>query len=159
MDLPEASKAAPARAPIRQSSALADPVSELLERRRTWPAWCFVGLSSVCIGLLVWASLLGSRGCRADPIPLAFGRDSDVSVALPADTPCAILLKPLGAPLDDIAIEGAPAHGTLTSHGRAGVVYRPQPGFRGGDSFDFSLHRRSNSTLESFTVHIRALIN
>jgi hypothetical protein len=159
MDLSEASTAAPARAPMRASSALGEPVSELLERRRTWPAWCFVGLSSVCIGLLVWASLLGSRGCGVEPITLALGRDSDVWVALPADTPCAILVKPAGTPLDDIAIDGAPAHGTLTSRGRAGVVYRPQPGFRGGDSFDFSLHRRSSSTLESFTVHVRALIN
>ena len=89
---------------------------------------------------MVSASFLGSRGCRLAPIPLALGRDSDVSINLPANTPCTILVQTGSAVLDDIAINAPPERGTLTSRGRSGVVYRPLPGFKGNDSFDFSLH-------------------
>lgn len=157
MDLPDASAAVSEAPPLRPAQGLGQPLSELLAGHRTWLPWCFVALSSACIGVLVWASILGSRDCGVPPISL--GRSSDLSVALSANTPCAILVKPPSAPIDDIAIDAPPQHGTLTSRGRTGVVYRPHPGFRGSDSFGFSLHRRSDAAPRSFPIHVRLTID
>jgi hypothetical protein len=157
MDLPDASAAVSATPALQPAPGLGQPLAELLARRRTWLPWSFVVLSTPCIGVLIWVSILGSRGCGIPPISL--GRSSDLSVALSANTPCAILVKPPSAPIDAISIDAPPQHGTLTSRGRTGVVYRPHPGFKGSDAFAFSLHRRSDATPQSFPIHVRMVVN
>jgi hypothetical protein len=108
---------------------------------------------------MVLAGMLGTHDCRVAPIPLALGRDSDVSVSLPVNTPCTILVQTGSAVLDDITVNAPPERGTLTSRGRTGVIYRPSPGFKGADSFGFSLHGRSNSVPETSVIHVRAIVN
>jgi hypothetical protein len=122
---------------VHRSLELGEPPSELMDARPTLPAWCFIALSILCAAAMVWASMLGARGCHVEPI--APGRASDVSIALPANTPCTILVRTGNAVLDDIMVHAPPEHGTLMSRGRTGVVYRPAPGFKGSDSFAFSL--------------------
>ena len=125
---------------------------------RAMPAWGFVGLSLVCAGAMVWAGILGARDCRVEPIPLALGRQSDVPIALSANTPCAILIKAGSAVLDDITIDAPPRHGTLALRGRTGVVYRPGPGFKGRDAFAFSLHGRSSAAPGTAAIQVRAVV-
>lgn len=108
---------------------------------------------------MVWAGILGARDCHVGPIPLTLGRESDVTITLPANTPCTILVRAGSAVLDDIAVDAPPDRGTLTARGRTGVVYRPHPGFKGVDSFGFSLYGRSRSTREAATFHVRAIVD
>jgi hypothetical protein len=129
-----------------------------MDAARAMPAWCFVALSLACAGAMVWAGILGARDCRVEPIPLALGRHSDVPIALPANTPCAILVKAGGAVLHDITIDAAPQHGTLALRGRTGVVYRPSPGFKGSDAFAFSLHGRSSAAPGTAAIQVRAVV-
>jgi hypothetical protein len=129
-----------------------------MDAARAMPAWCFVALSLVCAGAMVWTGVLGARDCRVEPIPLALGRHSDVPIALPANTPCTILVKAGSIVLDDITIDAAPQHGTLARRGRTGVVYRPSPGFRGSDAFAFSLHRRSSAAPGTAAIQVRAVV-
>jgi hypothetical protein len=144
---------------VHRSLELGEPASELLDARRALPGWCFVALSVLCVAAMVGASFLGSRGCRLAPIPFALGRDSDVSITLPANTPCTILIQTGNAVLDDIAVQAPPERGTLTSRGRTGVVYRPRPGFKGSDAFDFSLRGLLNGARETSIVRVRAVID
>ena len=128
-----------------------------MDTPRAMPAWSFVGLSLVCAGAMVWTGILGARDCRVEPIPLALGRHSDVPIALPANRPCAILVKAGSTPLDDITIDAPPQHGTLALRGRTGVVYRPDRGFKGDDAFVFTL--RSSSAGASSVVRVRAVVD
>ena len=82
-----------------------------------------------------------------------------MSINLPANTPCTLLVQTGSAILDDIAVTAPPERGTLTSRGRSGVVYRPRPGFKGNDSFDFSLQGLLNGARESSIVRVRAVID
>jgi hypothetical protein len=144
---------------VFRSFDLGEPASEVMDARPTTVAWCFVGLSGLCVFAMVCAGILSSHDCRVAPIPLALGLKTEVSVALPANTPCTILVQHGSTPLDGLTIDAAPERGTLTPRGRTGVVYRPRPGFKGADTFDFSVQGRSSSAYETSTVRVRAMIN
>jgi hypothetical protein len=133
-------------------------LGEVVDAPRAMPVWCFVGLSLVCAGAMVWSGILSARDCRVEPIPLALGRQSEVPIALPANRPCTILVKAGSTPLDDITIDAPPQHGTLVLRGRTGVVYRPGPGFKGSDAFAFSLHGRSSAAAGIAAIQVRAVV-
>jgi hypothetical protein len=122
------------------------------------PAWCFVGLGAVCVCAMAWAGIVGSRDCRVQPIPLALGVDVDVSIAVPASTPCTILLSAGSLSLEDIAIATPPGHGTATMRGRTGATYRPAPRFKGDDSFAFAIRGRSGSATDMSVIRVRTTI-
>jgi hypothetical protein len=130
-----------------------------LEGHPTLPASCFILLSLFCVAAMVSASALGSRDCRTKPVPLAIGHDADVSITLPANTPCTILVHAGDITVDDIAIHVPPERGTLTSRARTGVVYRPLPGFKGNDSFSFSLRGGVNAIRRTSVVRVHAVVD
>jgi hypothetical protein len=159
IELPRANSAARVTSRVLRSLELGEPASEVMDARPTMVAWCFVTLSGLCVVAMVLAGILGSRDCRVAPIQLALGSETAVSIALPANRPCTILVRPGNATFDAITVVSPPERGTLTPRGRTGVVYRPPPGFKGGETFDFSLHGRSSSTYETSTIRVRANIN
>ena len=108
---------------------------------------------------MILAGALSARDCRAKPIPLALGLDAEASIAMPANTPCTILVRLGSVALDGITIDAPPERGTLTPRGRTGVVYRPHRDFKGDDTFAFSLHGRSSSVRETSIIRVRASIN
>lgn len=159
IDLPEVDSAARVASRVLRSLEVGDPASEVMDRRPTLVAWYFVALSGLGVVAMVCAGILGSHDCRVAPIPLTLGLKTEVSVALPANTPCTILVQSGSTPLDGLTIDSAPQRGTLTPRGRTGVVYRPRPGFKGADTFDFSLRGRSSAEYETATIRVRASIN
>ena len=159
IEIPKANSAARVTSRVLRSLDLGEPGSEVMDARPTTVAWCFVTLSGLCVVAMVLAGILGSRDCRIAPIQLALGIEAAVSIALPANRACTILVHPGNATLDAITVVSPPERGTLTPRGRTGVVYRPPPGFKGGETFDFSLHGRSSSTYETSTIRVRANIN
>jgi hypothetical protein len=159
IELPEADSAARVASRVLRSLEFGEPSSEVTDFRPTAVAWCFVGLSGLCLLAMVAAGILGSHDCRVAPIPLALGVQTEVSIALPANTPCTILVQGGSATLDGLRIDVPPERGTLTPRGRTGVVYRPRSGFKGADVFDFSLRGRSSAAYEIATIRVRATIN
>ena len=105
IELPEAVSATRVASRVRRSLEFGEPASEVMEARPTAVAWWFVGLSGLCVLAIVCAGILGSRGCRVTPIQLALGHETEVSIALPANTPCMILVQPGSATLDGLRIE------------------------------------------------------
>jgi hypothetical protein len=159
IELPEAVSATRVASRVLRSLQLGEPASDVMDSRPTAVAWWFVGLSGLCVLAMVGAGILGSHGCRVAPIPLALGHETEVSVSLPANTPCTILVQGGSATLDNLHINVPPERGTLTPRGRTGVVYRPRAGFKGADTFDFSLRGGSHSDYETATIRVRASIN
>lgn len=142
-----------------QSPDFSEFVSDMMDARRAAPAWSLVGLSLVCLCTMIAAGLLSSHDCRIEPIRLSLGRNSDVALAAPANTPCTILVRAGSAVVDDISVDAPPERGTLTPRGRTGVVYRPHPGFKGREAFGFSLHGRLNSARASSVIQVRAIVD
>jgi hypothetical protein len=159
IELPEAVSATRVASRVRRSLEFGEPASEVMDAQPTAVAWWFVGLSGLCVLAMVCAGILGARGCRVTPIQLALGHETEVSIALPANTPCTIRVEPGSATLDGLRIEVPPERGTLTPRGRTGVVYRPRAGFKGSDAFDFSLRGGSPAAYETSTIRVRASIN
>jgi hypothetical protein len=118
----------------------------------------FVGLSLLCACAMMLAGALSAHDCRVRPIPLTLGSDADISIAVPGRTPCTILVRAGDAVLDEVAITAPPGRGTLAARGRTGVTYRPSPGFKGDDSFAFSLRGRSSAVTGTSTIRVRARI-
>jgi Bacterial Ig domain len=142
---------------VRRSLELGERLSAARGRPLA-PAWCLVGLSALCVVAMVAAGALSARGCRVAPIPLTLGAGTELSVTIPADTPCTILIPAGSATLDDITVDAPPQHGTLTARGRTGTVYRPNRGFKGEDEFAFSLNARSGAGRESSIIRVQASI-
>ena len=158
MQLQYPSAAAEIAARARRSLELGKGLSALARARPLLPAWCFVGLSALCVVAMVVVGALSARGCRVAPIPLTLGAGTELAIAIPADTPCTILIPAGGATLDEITVDTPPQHGTLTARGRTGTVYRPNRGFKGDDAFAFSLNARSGAVRESSIVRVQASI-
>jgi hypothetical protein len=147
--------AAQVAAQVRRSLDL----GEFALARPAVPASAFVGLSIVCVGAMVAASVLSAHDCRVKPIPLTLGRDAEVAITVPAKTSCTIQVHSGSAMVDDLVVTAPPAHGVLTPRGRTGVVYRPDRGFRGDDAFVFSLQGTMDSARIGSTIHVQATVN
>jgi hypothetical protein len=157
-NLQEAMSVARIRSRVPSAMDLGQDTLQVSDARRMLPAWCFVIFSAVFVCVMVFAGALGSSDCRVKPIPLVLGTDSEISIGLPADTPCTILVQVGSKVVEDITIGTLPEHGTLMLRGRTGVIYRPESRFRGDDSFAFSISSRSGPTGGSSTVRVRARI-
>ncbi len=154
MQLQYPAAAAEIAARVRRSLELGGSLSA----RPLLPAWCFVGLSALCVVVMVVVGGLSARGCRVAPIPLTLGTGTELAITIPANTPCTILIPAGSATLDDITVDVPPQHGTLTARGRTGTVYRPNRGFKGDDAFAFSLNARSGAVLDSTMIRVQASI-
>ena len=76
-------------------------------------------------------------GCRTDPTSMQFVPELDVAMSVKNGTACAIWSRVSNTFVDSLDIEVAPRHGTLRTRGLSGVIYRPEPGYSGGDAFVF----------------------
>src|SRR5262245_33121598 len=99
IELSEANSAMRVASRVLRSLEFGEPASELMEARPTTVVWCFLALSGLCVAAMVCAGILGSHDCRVAPIPLAPGHNTEITVALPADTPCTILVQGGSTPL------------------------------------------------------------
>jgi len=158
MTLPEAATVARVTSRLEPAWEPGSPAAEVAIARPTWLTRSFAAMSAVCVGAMVVVSILSAHDCQVRPIRLALGHDQNVSIALRANTACTISVQLGSAMLDDITVDAPAAHGTLTPRGLTGVVYRPRNGFRGLDSFDFSLHGGSTSEREISVIRVRASI-
>jgi hypothetical protein len=92
--------------------------------------------------------------CRATPVPLGFGREIEAKIVVSGGVPCPLSLRPVSARVDAMSIAAPPRHGVVTPRGRTGLVYRPFRGFRGEDTFSFSLHGRSGQSSGTAIVRV-----
>jgi hypothetical protein len=77
--------------------------------------------------------------CQTRPIALAPGSVMEASVKVAASRPCTRTVSVGSTAIRSISIESDPAHGSLVPRGRTGVIYVPDPGYAGDDTFAFAL--------------------
>ena len=150
-----AAPAAQIAAQVRRSLDL----GEFALARPAVSASAFMGLSMVCVAAMAVATALSANECRVKPIALAPGQVTDVVIAVPARTPCTMQVRLGSAMVDELAVTVPPSHGALTPRGRTGVIYRPDRGFRGEDTFVFSLQGTVNFIQTRSESRVRATVN
>jgi hypothetical protein len=143
---------------VRRSLELGERLSTLAQARPLWAASGFVGFSALCVCAMVALGALSARDCRVAPIPLQLGAGTALAIAVPANTPCTLLVRAGSATLDEISIDTPPQHGTLVPRGRTGTVYRPDRGFKGDDVFVFAVNARSTTGQERAIIRVQATV-
>jgi hypothetical protein len=116
----------------------------------------FGAVGLLLIGLA--ASWSMSMRCQTQPIALTFGTSIDASVAVPARRACTIVVKTGSAIIRSVSIETHPAHGSLVLRGRTGVVYVPNPSFKGKDAFALVLDGVADRTIGTSRVRVTATV-
>jgi len=96
--------------------------------------------------------------CRTTPQSLNFMPEVDSTMTVKAGAACAIWERPLNSFVDSLIIENPPKHGAVRARGLSGVVYRPEPGYAGEDSFSFvrtgSVEYRKGNSLVRVKVSV-----
>lgn len=73
--------------------------------------------------------------------------------------PCTSKVNGSKDPIYGSLIVARPKHGSLTSVGRTVLVYRPQPGFKGEDSYSFQwVGKREGVTPDAVTVNVAVTV-
>jgi hypothetical protein len=82
-------------------------------------------------------------GCRASPHLLQFESVNDIAMTVKNDSACGIWAPIATAFIDSMSIEVQPQHGKLQQRGVSGVIYTPDRGYVGKDSFALARQGRS----------------
>lgn len=121
-----------------------EPVIDLERDTSVSPAALIPGL--LLIGLAVaaasGAAVNASRtaeGCHWISPALRLDETISTSLTLPAGARCPVEVLRGWIRTEQAVIDRAPSHGSLTSVGQSGFIYRSNEGYRGKDSFAFSL--------------------
>jgi hypothetical protein len=113
-------------------------------------------LAVLVVGLA--AALLMPTSCQSKPVPFVAGLTFNVSVAVPAGRACTVAVAIGSVAVKSFQIESPPAHGEVVARGRTGVVYLPQPGFKGDDAFAFSIEGSSEISTGKSVVRVNAAV-
>jgi hypothetical protein len=106
----------------------------------------------------IWVTTAGARDCRLKPIPLVLGVDMQVSATVQSGAPCSIRARTGSAWVEGLSIDSPPRHGELAPRGRTGVFYRPDPKFKGEDSFAFALRGGPRSSRATSVIRVRVTV-
>jgi hypothetical protein len=104
-----------------------------------------------------WLNVTAPPECRMDPSSLLFGVDEQAFMTVPANAPCAIWPRATSR-VDDFKITAPPENGIAAPRARSGVVYRPNPNFRGEDAFSFSLRGKSGRFDGESVIRVQVLV-
>jgi hypothetical protein len=113
-------------------------------------------LALLVIGLA--AAWLMPASCQSKPVPFVAGLTFNVSVAVPAGRACTVAVEIGSVAVKSFQIDSPPAHGELVARGRTGVVYLPRSGFKGDDTFAFSIEGSSEISTGRSVVRVNAAV-
>ncbi len=108
---------------------------------------------------LMLTPLSAKAGCASVRWNFIFGQETTTSRETDG-APCTFRMTDVGG---DRAVYGVeipvpPKHGSATPSGRATVVYRPTPGFKGEDSFVFELVGKMGGNPTSARVRVTVAV-
>jgi hypothetical protein len=139
-----------------QSAAAAN---DLLAQRRAVLLGCFALLGLLAFGIAARSlDVRPPAECHSVPLRLMLGTETPATMTLDAGAVCAISLTAPDATIAELKIAAAPQHGTVTARGRTGAIYRPDPRYRGEDSFDLALRGRSGGEDGIAVVRVRVTV-
>jgi hypothetical protein len=139
---------------LRLVSPAPEPSPVLVKKTK----WLLVGISFVLVAAVVWLTTGTARECQLKPIPIVFGQNTEVSAQVPSGTPCSVRALTGNTTIEDLRIESQPQFGAVVPRGRTGVVYRPDPKFKGEDSFTFALRGGASSLRATSVVRVHVTL-
>jgi hypothetical protein len=162
-------------APTMNQLALRDAISTARVRRAPEPAvaepearpipapgkmsrWLVWGLVVAPAAAMVWSTTGAARDCHLKPIALVLGLDTQISASVPRGVSCSVRTLAGDAIVEDLTIHSPPWHGDLAPRGRTGVFYRPDPKFRGEDSFAFALRGGPGSSHAKSVIRVQVIV-
>jgi hypothetical protein len=88
-----------------------------------------------------------------------FGSDAATSMQVGSGQPCHIGVR-AGARsvFESVRVSSQASNGTVSPSGQSGVVYRSKPGFRGADSFAFTVTGRGPSSSGPATIRVSVTV-
>jgi hypothetical protein len=118
-------------------------------------------ISSVTVAIVVFGSVAFNTTptmCSVQPISITMGTAQEIALETPTGRPCTVALHIGPVIVKNIKIEVEPNHGRVSLRGRTGVVYIPDPRFKGEDRFTFALHGQLEGVSGSSFVHVHAIV-
>lgn len=128
-------------------------------QRRTVLIGCLALLGVLAVGIAARSlDLRPLAECQAAPVRLALGGETTATMTMRAGTACAISLVTPDMTVADLRIAAGPRHGTVTTRGRTGAIYRPGARYRGDDSFDLALSGRTDGADGIAVVRVQVTV-
>ena len=99
---------------------------------------------------------------HAVPFP-TFGSNTATDMHVGSGKPCPIMLRTGGrSTFSAIAVSAPPRNGTARPNGSSGVVYQSKPGYKGADSFAFTITgsgpRGSGTSTGTSTIQVGVVV-
>jgi hypothetical protein len=118
---------------------------------------------SIVLGLIVCclSTTPVRAACNMPRFPVDFGTDISTSMSVSNDSRCEMKFWSgrSGNTFESIRILERPQHGIVAkAEGFPSVAYRPNPGFRGADSFSFIVSGRGNRGPKSSTIRVSVTV-
>jgi hypothetical protein len=116
------------------------------------------------LSFAVWVCCLcpADAGCRFSAFRFSWGSNTSTNVLVTGGSTCAINLRAgSSSAFQSIRISSRPAHGTAGAASSYSVAYRPNAGFRGSDSFAFTVSGKSaqtNNMVKSTTIQVSVTV-
>jgi hypothetical protein len=138
--------------------------SEISTINRELSFFSLFSLFSVII-VVAFSFWLGERSravepgdCKTSPQSLDLIADGTITMNVRAGTECAIWARVMDSFVDYLGIESQPAHGTVRTRGLNGLIYSPNPGYVGDDSFSFMRKRSVRDQNNSSVIQVRVSV-
>jgi hypothetical protein len=116
-------------------------------------------ISAATIILFFWLGSASQAACFINRFSFTLGIDSSTSGTTDG-SPCAIRLLGSRNPIYGTNITSRPRGGTASVNGRTTVMYHPNAGFKGQDSFAFQwVGKEGGITPMASTVNVSVTVN
>ena len=146
---------------VRQApeAAVVDPAAQPVPAPGRLSRWLVCGLVVAPAAAIMLCSTTGAaRNCHLKPIALVLGLDTEISATVPSGVPCSVRTLTGEATVEDLVIHVPPRYGELAPRGRTGVFYRPDPKFKGEDSFAFALRGGPSSSHAKSVIRVQVTV-
>jgi hypothetical protein len=142
-----------------REAAVGDPAARPIPAAGSLSRWLVWGLVVALAAVAtLWSTTGAARDCHFKPIPLVLGLDTEISATVPSGVPCSVRTLTGEATVEDLMIHSPPRFGELAPRGRTGVFYRPDPKFKGEDSFIFALRDGASSSHAKSVIRVQVTV-
>lgn len=114
--------------------------------RQTWmTAIFFATIAAVAITLVAATQWAATPHCRLHPRPVLTHSEQTPTATSRGGAPCLIAANNSDARVEALEVVTSPNNGWVATRGKTGLVYFPNADFKGMDSFDLRLVRRTDT--------------
>lgn len=127
--------------------------------RHTFVAAAFIAvLAGLALTMGGGARWFAAKDCKLYPLPALLHSERAATATSRGGAPCLILAHKSNLRIESLEVVMPPRNGTIATRGKTGLVYFPNSQFKGSDSFQLKLVRRTDARASVATT-IDLLVN